>query len=46
VDGPDLELPADALIRLVFGRLDPDHSPATAAEAPYLDELRQVFPGF
>jgi uncharacterized protein (TIGR03083 family) len=46
VDRPDLELPADALIRLVFGRLDPDHSPATAAEAPHLDELRQVFPGF
>jgi uncharacterized protein (TIGR03083 family) len=42
----DLELPADALIRLVFGRLDPDHSPATAASAPDLDELRQVFPGF
>jgi uncharacterized protein (TIGR03083 family) len=46
VDGPDLELPADALIRLVFGRLDPDHSPAAAATAPHLDELRQVFPGF
>jgi uncharacterized protein (TIGR03083 family) len=45
-DGPDLELPADALIRLVFGRLDPDHVPPAAASAPQLDELRQVFPGF
>jgi uncharacterized protein (TIGR03083 family) len=45
-DGPELELPADALIRLVFGRLDPDHSPAIAGEGADLDELRQVFPGF
>ena len=27
---PDLELPADALIRLVYGRLDPDHTPAAS----------------
>jgi uncharacterized protein (TIGR03083 family) len=46
VDGPDLELPADALIRLVFGRLDPDHSPATGGGAADLDALRQAFPGF
>jgi uncharacterized protein (TIGR03083 family) len=46
LDGPDLELPADALIRLVFGRLDADHSPAGAAAAPLVNELRQVFPGF
>lgn len=45
VHGPDLELPADALIRLVFGRLDPDHSPTIVGEA-HLDELRLVFPGF
>jgi uncharacterized protein (TIGR03083 family) len=41
---PDLELPAEALIRLVYGRLDPDHSPAVADPA-LLDELRSVFPG-
>jgi uncharacterized protein (TIGR03083 family) len=41
---PDLELPAEALIRLVYGRLDPDHSPAVA-DAALLDELRGVFPG-
>jgi uncharacterized protein (TIGR03083 family) len=44
-DEPDLELPADALIRLVFGRLDPDHSPAVDNEAD-LNELRRAFPGF
>ena len=41
---PDLELPAEALIRLVYGRLDPDHTPAVADPA-LLDELRGVFPG-
>jgi uncharacterized protein (TIGR03083 family) len=45
VDEPDLELPADALIRLVFGRLDPGHSPTVDNEAD-LDELRKAFPGF
>jgi uncharacterized protein (TIGR03083 family) len=45
VDNPDLELPADALIRLVFGRLDPGHSPAVENAAD-LDELRRAFPGF
>jgi uncharacterized protein (TIGR03083 family) len=45
-DEPDLELPAEALIRLVFGRLDPDHTPAGIVGASHLDELRQVFPGF
>ena len=46
VDEPDLALPADALIRLVYGRLDPDHTPAGIVGASHLDELRQVFPGF
>jgi hypothetical protein len=41
---PDLELPAEAFIRLVYGRLDPDHAPAVADPA-LLDELRRVFPG-
>jgi uncharacterized protein (TIGR03083 family) len=43
-----LALPAAALIRLLYGRLDPDHTPAevkTEGEAD-LDELRRVFPGF
>jgi uncharacterized protein (TIGR03083 family) len=46
VDRPDLELSADALIRLVFGRLDPDHTPAVTGSAGDLDELRRAFPGF
>jgi uncharacterized protein (TIGR03083 family) len=41
---PDLELPAEALIRLVYGRLDPDHTPA-GPDPALLDELRGVFPG-
>jgi|HubBroStandDraft_6_1064221.scaffolds.fasta_scaffold712244_1 uncharacterized protein (TIGR03083 family) len=42
----DLELPAEALIRLVAGRLDPGHTPAVYDPASNLDELRQVFPGY
>lgn len=41
-------LPAAALIRLVYGRLDPAHTPLavkTDGDAN-LDELRMVFPGF
>lgn len=39
------ELPAEALLRLVHGRLDPDHTPAAIADDPRLPGLRQVFPG-
>lgn len=41
----DLELPAEAFIRLVYGRLDPDHAPPVD-NGVVLDELRAVFPGF
>jgi len=41
---PDLVLPAEALVRLVYGRLDPDHVPPVEG-AVDLDELRAVFPG-
>lgn len=42
-----VELPGEALIRLVYGRLDPEHTPAqVSAEGIELDELRAVFPGF
>lgn len=44
VDRPDLELPAEALVRLVYGRLDPDHTPPISGPGD-LDELRRVFPG-
>ena len=40
----NLELPAEALIRLVYGRLDPQHSPPVRGDAD-LDELRRAFPG-
>jgi uncharacterized protein (TIGR03083 family) len=43
---PDLRLPAEAFVRLVYGRLDPDHTPASiAADGDALAELRSVFPG-
>lgn len=41
---PDLVLPAEAFVRLVYGRLDPDHTPAVRGTAD-LAELRAVFPG-
>jgi uncharacterized protein (TIGR03083 family) len=43
-DDPDLVLPAEAFVRLVYGRLDPDHAGGVAAGA-VVDELRQAFPG-
>ena len=46
VDGL-VELPAEALVRLVYGRLDPDHTPAgiTQSGGRGLTDLRLVFPG-
>ena len=40
----DLTLPAEAFVRLVYGRLDPDHTPPVGGSAD-LDELRGAFPG-
>ena len=45
VDG-EVRLPAEAFLRLLYGRLDPGHTPAHAAEGIDLDRLRAVFPGF
>ena len=42
---PDLVLPAEALCRLVYGRLDPDHTPTYTGDGQALAALRQVFPG-
>lgn len=42
----DLRLPAEAFVRLVYGRLDPEHSPAAAGGSADLAELRGMFPGF
>jgi uncharacterized protein (TIGR03083 family) len=43
---PELRLPTEALVRLVYGRLDPAHTPPADASGVDLDDLRQVFPGF
>jgi uncharacterized protein (TIGR03083 family) len=40
-----LTLPAESFTRLVYGRLDPDHTPEFAGDPAVLDELRGVFPG-
>lgn len=41
-----LTLPAESFVRLVYGRLDPDHTPASVrAHGVELDTLRRVFPG-
>jgi uncharacterized protein (TIGR03083 family) len=40
----DVELPSEAFVRLVYGRLDPAHTPP-GVEAPALDDLRKMFPG-
>src|SRR5437667_64009 len=42
----ELRLPAEALIRLVYGRLDEAHTPPTESAGVELDELRQIFRGF
>ncbi|MGA3351861.1 MAG: maleylpyruvate isomerase family mycothiol-dependent enzyme [Acidimicrobiales bacterium] len=48
--GPDageagLSLPAEAFVRLLYGRLDPAHTPVLEVRGIDLDELRRVFPG-
>ena len=42
---PDLELPAESFVRLIYGRLDPAHTPSTVRDSGVLEELREVFPG-
>jgi uncharacterized protein (TIGR03083 family) len=47
--GADAEvtMPAEALLRLAYGRLDAEHTPAgVTGEAADLDRLRALFPGF
>jgi uncharacterized protein (TIGR03083 family) len=41
-----LTLPAEAFVRLVYGRLDAEHAPAELADDQTVGSLRQVFPGF
>jgi uncharacterized protein (TIGR03083 family) len=42
---PELRLPAEAFLRLVYGRLDPAHTPPVQASGVDLDDLRPIFPG-
>jgi len=43
----EVRMPAEALLRLAYGRLEPEHTPAEVAADPAdLDRLRKVFPGF
>lgn len=41
---PQVALDAESLVRLVYGRLDPGHTPP-GQSSPLLDTLRRVFPG-
>jgi len=46
-DVPHVTMPAEALLRLFYGRLDPDHTPASVSgDADTLTKLRAMFPGF
>lgn len=43
----ELRIPAEAFVRLVYGRLDPAHTPEVVLSGPAsMDDLRRVFPGF
>jgi hypothetical protein len=42
----ELRLPAEAFVRLVYGRMDEAHTPPVESAGVELDELRQIFPGF
>jgi uncharacterized protein (TIGR03083 family) len=43
----EVRMPAEALLRLAYGRLDPGHTPASVEADPAdLDRLRAIFPGF
>jgi len=44
---PQLRMPAEALLRLSYGRLDLAHTPVgVSGEPAALDKLRAIFPGF
>jgi uncharacterized protein (TIGR03083 family) len=42
----ELRLPAEAFVRLLYGRLDEAHTPPVETAGVELDELRPLFPGF
>jgi uncharacterized protein (TIGR03083 family) len=42
----EVSMPSEALLRMVYGRLDPAHTPPFAGDPELLDRARAVFPGF
>jgi uncharacterized protein (TIGR03083 family) len=40
-----IRLPAEAFVRLVYGRLDPDHTTDLSTDGVDVDDLRRAFPG-
>lgn len=43
----EVSMPAEALLRLAYGRLDADHTPASVVGKPAdLEKIRAMFPGF
>ncbi len=42
----ELRLPAEAFVRLVYGRMDEAHTPPAEIAGVDLEELRPIFPGF
>jgi uncharacterized protein (TIGR03083 family) len=42
----EISMPAEAVLRLVYGRLDPAHTPPFAGDPGLLDRARAVFLGF
>jgi hypothetical protein len=40
-----LVLPAEAFARLIYGRLDPEHTPPVTGDIDTVDDLRRAFPG-
>jgi uncharacterized protein (TIGR03083 family) len=43
----EVHMPSEALLRLAYGRLDPEHTPAEVEGDPAeLERLRKIFPGF
>ena len=41
----DVEMPAEAFVRLVYGRLSPIHTPPLAGDPAMIDRLRATYPG-
>lgn len=42
----ELSMPTEAFVRLLYGRLDPDHRPSIETNGVTVDDLTPAFPGF